>query len=75
MSDCNDSHDRRRKSSTYHKEKHSQMKKLMSLMIGLSLVVGAASFAFADDTKGKDKSKTEDKKKKKKKSGDEKPKS
>jgi uncharacterized protein YxeA len=51
------------------------MKKIMSLMIGLSLVVGAASYAFADDA-GKDKSKTEDKgKKKKKKGGDEKPKS
>ncbi len=63
------------KSSTHHKEKYSQMKKIMSLMIGLSLVVGAASYAFADDA-GKDKSKTEDKgKKKKKKGGDEKPKS
>jgi hypothetical protein len=26
------------------------MKKLMSLMLGMSLVVGAASFAFAQDT-------------------------
>lgn len=64
------------KSSTHHKEKNPQMKKIMSLMIGLSLVVGAASYAFADDAgKGKDKGKSEDKKKKKKKGGDEKPKS
>ena len=62
------------KSSTHHKEKYPQMKKIMSLMIGLSLVVGAATFAFADDAKGKDKSSTTDKKKKKKKSSDEKPK-
>lgn len=27
-----------------------KMKKLMSLMLGMSLVVGAASFAFAQDT-------------------------
>ena len=40
------------------------MKKLMSLMIGMSLVLGAASFAFGDDTK--DTTKKSDKKKKKK---------
>jgi uncharacterized protein YqhQ len=51
-----------------------QMKKLMSLMIGMSLVIGAASFAFADDAKGKDSKKSDEKKKKKKKSED-KPKS
>ena len=39
------------------------MKKIMSLMLGLSLVIGAASFALADDTK--DKTKTDKKKKKK----------
>jgi len=27
------------------------MKKIMSLMLGMSLVLGAASFAFAQDTK------------------------
>jgi hypothetical protein len=45
-------------------------------MIGMSLVVGAATFAFADDAKGKDtKSKSDSKKKKKKSSDDSKPKS
>ena len=63
------------KSSTHHKEKYPQMKKLVSMMIGLSLVVGAASYAFADEAqKGKEKSKSESKKKKKK-GGEEKPKS
>ncbi len=52
------------------------MKKIMSLMIGMSLVIGAATYAFADDAKGKDSKKTDDKgKKKKKKGGDDKPKS
>ena len=44
------------------------MKKIMSLMLGMSLVLGAASYAFAQD-KTDDKSKT-DKKKGKKKGGD-----
>jgi len=35
-------------------------------MIGMSLVLGAASFAFADDTKDKAPKKTDTKKKKKK---------
>ena len=48
------------------------MKKLMSLMIGMSLVIGAASFAFADEAK-KEAKKEEKKKSKKKK--EEKPKS
>ena len=39
------------------------MKKLMSIMLGLSLVVGCASFAFGADDKDKDK-KTDKKKKK-----------
>jgi len=51
------------------------MKKLMSLMIGMSLVVGAASYAFADDAKGKDGKKSDDTKKKKKKKSEDKPKS
>jgi hypothetical protein len=38
------------------------MKKIMSLMLGMSLVLGAASFAFAQDT-GKDSSKSTKKKK------------
>jgi hypothetical protein len=42
------------------------MKKLIGLMIGMSLVVGAASFAFADDTKDKTPKKSDSKKKKKK---------
>ncbi|GEM_PF-2754149 len=46
------------------------MKKLMSLMIGMSLVLGAATFAFADDAKSDSKSKKSDSKKKKKKSDD-----
>ena len=41
----------------------------MSLMLGLSLVIGAASVAFGQDT---DKSKKETKKKGKKKKGDDK---
>jgi len=49
------------------------MKKIMSLMIGMSLVLGAATFAFADDAKDKAPSKSD--KKKKKKGGDEKSKS
>ena len=40
------------------------MKKLMSLMLGLSLVIGAASVAFSQDAP------KEEKKKKKKKTGD-----
>ena len=40
------------------------MKKIMSLMLGLSLVIGAASVAFSQDAP------KEEKKKKKKKSGD-----
>lgn len=39
------------------------MKKIMSLMLGLGLVLGAASFAFADDT-AKDTTKKEKKAKK-----------
>ena len=45
------------------------MKKLMSLMIGMSLVLGAASFAFAKDD-SKDAPKKSDSKKKKKKTDD-----
>jgi hypothetical protein len=41
------------------------MKKLLSIMLGLSLFVGAAT-VFAQDTKTDDKSKTTKKKKKKK---------
>jgi hypothetical protein len=43
------------------------MKKIMSLMLGMSLVLGAASFAFGQDT-GKTESKTTKTTKKKKKS-------
>ena len=38
------------------------MKKTMSLMLGMSLVLGAASFAFAQDKTTDDKSKTSKKK-------------
>jgi hypothetical protein len=31
----------------HHKEKYTQMKKIMSIMLGMSLVIGAASLAFA----------------------------
>ncbi len=41
------------------------MKKLMGLMLGMALVVGSATFAFADDPKQADK-KTDKKDKKKK---------
>jgi hypothetical protein len=44
------------------------MRKIMSLMLGLSLVTGAASYLFAQD-KGDD-TKKDEKKKKKKKGGD-----
>ena len=38
------------------------MKKIMGLMLGLSLAVGAFSFAFAQDDKGKDTTKATGKK-------------
>lgn len=41
------------------------MKKIMSLMIGMSLVLGAATFAFGDDTKSSAPKKSDKKKKKK----------
>jgi hypothetical protein len=47
------------------------MKKIMSLMLGMSLVLGAASYAFAQD-KTDDKTKTTKKKKGGKKSTDKK---
>jgi hypothetical protein len=59
------------KSSTDHKERKHQMKKIMSLMLGMSLVLGAASYAFAQD-KTDDKSKKSDKKKGKGKKGSDK---
>lgn len=44
------------------------MKKIMSLLLGMSLVLGTASFAFAQDpNKSDDKSKTKKKKNPKKK--------
>ncbi len=46
------------------------MKKIMSLMLGMSLVLGAASFAFAQDKPADDKSKAKDKKSSKKKKAD-----
>jgi hypothetical protein len=42
------------------------MKKIMSLMLGMSLVLGAASFAFGQDKTDDSKSKTSKKKGKKK---------
>ncbi len=48
------------------------MKKFMSLMLGLSLVMGAASFAFAQDKTDDSKKETKKKKKKKEDKGDEK---
>jgi|HubBroStandDraft_4_1064222.scaffolds.fasta_scaffold4835164_1 hypothetical protein len=47
------------------------MKKIMSLMLGMSLILGAASYAFAQDTKG-DTTKTTKKKKGGKKGGSDK---
>ncbi len=41
------------------------MKKFMSMMLGLSLVIGSATFAFAADDKKDDTKKTEKKKGKK----------
>lgn len=43
------------------------MKKIMSLMLGMSLVLGAASFAFAQDTSTAKKGKTKSTAKKSKK--------
>jgi hypothetical protein len=43
------------------------MKKFMSIMLGLSLVLGAATLAFAADDKKDDTKKTDKKKTKKKK--------
>jgi hypothetical protein len=57
------------KSSTDIQGEKTQMKKIMSLMLGMSLVLGAASYAFAQD-KTDDKSKTAKKKKGGKKSTD-----
>ena len=48
------------------------MKKIMSLMLGLSLIVGAASVAFAQEKGGTDTEKGKGKGKKGKKGGDEK---
>lgn len=45
------------------------MKKIMSLMLGMSLVLGAASFAMGQDTGSTGKTKTSKKKGKKKTSG------
>lgn len=42
------------------------MKKIMTMMLGLSLVLGAASFAFAEDTKDTTKTKKAKKTKMKK---------
>jgi hypothetical protein len=47
------------------------MKKLMSILLGLSLVIGAASIGFAADEK-KEEKKESKKKGKKKKNGEEK---
>lgn len=41
------------------------MKKIMSLMLGMSLVLGAATFAFGQDTKDTTKSTKKSKSKKK----------
>jgi hypothetical protein len=50
------------------------MKKFMTMMLGLSLVIGTATFAFgADDTKDKDKKETKKKGGKKKKGDDKAP--
>jgi hypothetical protein len=55
---------------TVRKETQFRMRKIMSLMLGMALVTGAASYAFGQDTKA-DK-KTTKKKKKKKGTGDDK---
>ena len=53
-----------------HKEIHTIMKKFMSVMLGLSLVLGLASVSFAEDKK--EDTKKEGKKKGKKKTAEEK---
>lgn len=46
-------------------EENRQMKKLMSVMLGLSLITGAAAVAFGQDTPQTNKKNTKKKKKKK----------
>ncbi len=53
----------------FYRRTPNTMRKLMSLMLGLSLIMGAVSISFAADDK---KEETPKKKKKKKKDGDEK---
>jgi hypothetical protein len=67
MSGCDDLEDGV-KSSTDTRRENIKMKKIMSLMLGMSLVLGAATVAFAQDKD--DKSKKSDKKKGGKKKGD-----
>jgi uncharacterized metal-binding protein len=74
MSGCDDVNEDGANVVNTTRRKTLKMKKIMSLMIGMSLVIGAATLAFADDTK-KDTKKSDDTKKKKKKKSDDKPKS
>ena len=48
------------------------MKKIMSMMLGLSLILGSVSFAFAQDKADDSKKETKKKMKKKKKEDDKK---
>jgi len=47
--------------SSTHKETLSQMKKFMGIMLGLSLVIGAATVTFAADDKDTTKKSTDKK--------------
>jgi hypothetical protein len=67
MSACDDVF-RRRREVVDTPQGEISMKKIMSLMIGMSLVLGAATFAFGDDASKDKTTKKSDKKKKGKKS-------
>ena len=63
MSSC-DHQTRRTRQSSENLKENSQMKKFMTLMLGLSLALGAVSVSFADDAPKKEGKKKGGKKKK-----------
>ena len=67
MSGCDHSAGRRLRVVDIYQGENNTMKKIMSVLLGLSLVLGAASIAFAQDKPTDDKAKAKDKKGKKKK--------
>jgi hypothetical protein len=65
MSDCDDKTVVTAPSRPYISRRMKTMKKIMSLMLGLSLVMGAVTIASAQDAPKKEQSKKKSKKKKK----------